>query len=155
MGEYVLSSRLTTLREMVRNGFENAPAQVQGFVMRVLQPENRHLSEAPLFRERTTDECLESVRFDGYPALARAGYNLAYPTETLIDPDVADRFLQCVERQSDRPAAKQAELAGDAVALLGIADGATRDRSGWGAGSRKTGNGKEVGSELVGGTRRI
>ena len=121
--EDVLGSRLAVLREIVRNGFEDAPAQVQGFIVRVLQPENRYLSDAPLYQQKSIGDCLEAVRFDGYPALARAGYSLAHANDQPIDADVADRFLECVHQQRDRPPAKQAELAGDALALLGISDG--------------------------------
>ena len=48
-----------------------------------------------------------------------------WPTGAIqaIAADAADRFLQCIEQQRARPAARQAELAGDALALLGIGDG--------------------------------
>ena len=121
--EDVLGNLLAVLREIVRNGFEDAPAQVQGFIVRVLERENRYSSDAPLYREWAVEDCLEAVRFDGYPALARAGYSLAHGGQAPIDADVADRFLQCIDQQRDRPAARQSELAGDALALLGISDG--------------------------------
>ena len=79
--------------------------------------------DVPLYHEKAVEDCLEAVRFDGYPALARAGYSLAHGGDQAIDTDAADRFLQCIEQQRDRPAARQAELAGDALALLGIGDG--------------------------------
>lgn len=121
--EDVLGSRLVVLQEIVRNGFEDAPAQVQGFIVRVLERENRCSSDTPLYHEKTVEDCLEAVRFDGYPALARTGYSLAHGGDPAIVADVADRFLHCIEQQRDRPAARQAELAGDALALLGISDG--------------------------------
>ena len=121
--EDALSGRLAILRSIVRNGFEDAPAQVQGLIVRMLKRENRYVSDVPLYRPLATADCLKAVRFDGYPALARAGYNLAGAAERPIDAKLAERFLQCVELQHSRPAAKQAELAGDSVALLGICDG--------------------------------
>ena len=119
----VLSSRVAVLREITRDGFEDAPAQVQGFVARVLQRDRRYLNDAPLYQQPPIGDCLDAVRFDGYPALARAGYSLGYTTDRPITGDVADRFIRCIDRQRDRPASKQAELARDAVAILGIADG--------------------------------
>ena len=123
MAEDLLGARFSVLREIVRKGFDDAPAQVQGIIARVLQRENRYVSGPPLYRPKTPEDCLEAVRFDGYPALARAGYTLACATERPINADLAARFLRCVARQRARPASKQAELAGDAVALLGICDG--------------------------------
>ena len=121
--EDVLRSRLAVLREIVRNGFEDAPAQIQGFIVRVLERENRYSSDAPLYQQQSVEDCLEAVRFDGYPGLARAGYILAHVSDRPVNADMADRFLQCIDQQRDRPAARQAELAGDALALLGIVDG--------------------------------
>ena len=121
--EDVLSSRLAILREIVRGGFEDAPAQVQGFVARVLQPGNQCPSDVPLFQPPPIEDCLEAVRFDGYPALARAGYGLGCETERPISGDLANKFIGCIDQQRDRPASKHAELARDAVALLGIGDG--------------------------------
>ena len=121
--EDVLSSRLAVLREIVRRGFEDAPAQVQGFVARVLQREDRYQSDVPLYQQAPIEDCLDAVRFDGYPALARAGYSLGCATERPITGELADRFIKCIEQQRGRPAVKQAELARDAVALLGICDG--------------------------------
>lgn len=123
MVEDVLSCRLAVLREIIRDGFDDAPAQVQGFVARVLQRESQYLIDTPLYQQPPIGECLDAVRFDGYPALARAGYGLGCIAERPITGDLADRFIQCIEQQCDRPASKQAELAGDAVALLGIGDG--------------------------------
>ena len=120
--EDVLSNRLAILRKIIRNGFDEAPAQVQGFVIRALERETRYVSTALLYQERTTEDCLEAVRFDGYPALARAGYSLAR-CNGAISADVINMFMQCIEQQRGRPASRQAELAGDALALLGIADG--------------------------------
>ena len=121
--EDVLRSRLATLREIVRGGIDDAPAQVQGFVVRVLQRESGYLNDTPLYQQPPIGDCLDAVRFDGYPALARAGYSLGCTAERPITGDLADRFIRCIEQQRDRPAAKQAELARDAVALLGIGDG--------------------------------
>ena len=121
--EDVLRSRLAVLREIVRNGFDDAPAQVQGFIVRVLGRENRYSSDVPLYQQRSVEDCLEAVRFHGYPALARAGYSLAHVSDRPINADVVDRFFQCIDQQRDRPVARQAELAGDALALLGISDG--------------------------------
>ena len=121
--EDILSGRLAILREIVRNGFEDAPAQVQGLIVRMLKRENRYVNDVPLYRPLAIDDCLAAVRFDGYPALARAGYNLACTDNRPIDAALADRFLQGVELQQSRPVTKQAELGGDSVALLGICDG--------------------------------
>ena len=123
MVENVLSGRLAVLREIVRNGFEDAPAQVQGFIVRVLERENRYASDGPLYQKRSAEDYLEAVRFDGYPALARAGYSLALERNQRIEAHVAERFLQCIAQQRDRPAARQAELAGDSLTLLGISEG--------------------------------
>ena len=121
--EDVLGSRLAALQEIIRNGFDDAPAQVQGFIVRILEREVRYSDEAPFYKEKTIEDCLEAVRFDGYPALARAGYSLARGSHTPINVEMVNRFFHCIEQQRGRPAAKQAELAGDALALLGIADG--------------------------------
>jgi hypothetical protein len=56
------------------------------------------------------------------PSLARLGYCLARRANTL-DTEVARTFLHAIERQRERSAHSHAELAGDAIALLGIADG--------------------------------
>ena len=111
------------LRRIVREGFDDAPAQVQGFVTRVLRRENRHLDDAPLYRERPLEENLNAVRFDGYPALARAGYGLAGSEGAMVDVNLVNGFVQCIEQQRGRPPPRQIEIAHDALALLGIADG--------------------------------
>ena len=121
--EDVLSSRLSVLQEIIRNGFDDAPAQVQGFIIRILEREVRYSNEASLYKEKPIEDCLDAVRFDGYPALARTGYSLARRGHPPINAEMVKRFLHCIEQQRSRPAAKQAELAGDALALLGIADG--------------------------------
>ena len=119
----VLSSRRRVLGEIIQDGFDDAPAQVQGFVVRVLEREYCDAGYGGLYRERTAEDCLTAARFGGYPALARAGYRLACGGVGLSDSTHAERFIQCVEQQRSRPARRQAELAGDALALLGIADG--------------------------------
>ena len=130
--EDVIGTRLAVLRKIVRDGFDEAPAQVQGFVMRVLDRGGRYAGDPPLYQERTVENCLEAVRFDGYPALARAGFSLACCDPSPINAELINRFIQCIEQQRGRPTTRQAELAGDALALLGIADGlraiATRGR---------------------------
>ena len=121
--EDVLANRLTLLRGIVLDSCDEAPAQVQGFVLRVLESESRFSYDTPLYKEKTVDECLETVRFDGYPALARAGYRMARVGHPPISGELVEKFLHCIEQQRGRPAERQAELAGDALALLGIADG--------------------------------
>ena len=121
--EDILSSRQAILQKIIQDGFDEAPAQVQGFVMRVLERENRYPRNVPLYQERTVKDCLEAVRFDGYPALARAGYSLARNDSATITTELGDRFMQCIEQQRGRPRLRLAELAGDSLALLGIADG--------------------------------
>ena len=121
--ENVLSDRLRLLRGIVRDGFEEAPAQVQGFVVRVRDSLSGHLDEPPLYTPMELGDCLAAVRFNGYPALALVGYSLGKSGSPLIDGSIADRFLQCVEQQSGRPPVRQSELAGDTLALLGITDG--------------------------------
>lgn len=121
-GEDVLASRLAFLREIIQKGFDEAPAQVQGFVARVLERESRYAGDAPPHGEQPAEDCLEAVRFDGYPALARAGYSLARDGSP-IHADLVDRFLHFIEQQRGRPAPRHAEFAGDALALLGVADG--------------------------------
>jgi hypothetical protein len=121
--EDVLAGRLTLLRRIVRSSFNDAPAQVQGFVCRVLKHELLLSGEAPLYEEQRIEDCLDAVRFEGYPALARAGYFLADRTKTTLDDSLVDRFLHGIEQQRARPQPRQTELAGDSLALLGIADG--------------------------------
>ena len=121
--EDVLGSRLAVLREIIRSGFDDAPAQVQGFIIRVLDRENRYWKDNPLYQEKTVEHYLEAARFEGYPALARAGYILAREYQASVGTALANKFLHCIEQQRSRPAERQAELAGDALALLGIADG--------------------------------
>ena len=121
--EDVLGSRLAVLRQIIRDGFDEAPAQVQGFIARVVERDVRYSDETPLYKQKTIEERLRAVRFDGYPELARAGYTLACVSGPQVNAATANKFLYCIEQQRSRPAAKQAELAGDSVALLGIADG--------------------------------
>ena len=105
------------------NAFEEGPAQVQGFVVRVLDRGGRYPGSEPLFQEKSAEDCLSAVRFEGYPALARAGYKLAGGGAAAIGDDISNRFMQCIEQQRGRPGLLQSELAGDALSLLGIADG--------------------------------
>lgn len=121
--EDVLGSRRRVLENVVRDGFDDAPAQVQGFVVRVLQAQNRDGRSDRLYQEGTLEDWLEAARFEGYPALARAGYGLASGSGEMADATQMTRFIQCTEQQRGRPRSRQAELAGDALALLGIADG--------------------------------
>ena len=121
--EDVLGNRLALLREIVRDGFDEAPAQVQGFVVRVLDRQNRYAGDAPLYQEGTVEAYLDAVRFDGYPALARVGYRLACSEGAPLDAGLIDRFMQCIDQQRGRPTQRQMELAHDALSLLGIADG--------------------------------
>jgi hypothetical protein len=108
---------------MIRRGFPDAPEQVQGFVIRVLGREDGTLDEGPLYPETSVDDCLATIRFGGYPSLAKAGYCLARKPNTPFSKDAAGTFLHGIERERDRPAFKQMELAGDAIALLGVSDG--------------------------------
>lgn len=119
----ILSNRLSLLRKIVRNSFTDAPAQVQGFVSRVLERDPLYSEEPPLYEEYTIEYCLDTVRFDGYPALALAGYVLGSNIEAPPDDDLVYRFLHCIEQQRSRPQTRHTELAGDSLALLGIADG--------------------------------
>lgn len=119
----ILSNRLTLLRRIVRNGFIDAPAQVQGFVSRVLERDLVYSEGPPLYEEYTIEHCLDIVRFEGYPALARAGYVLGANIAMPPTDDLVTRFLYCIEQQRGRPQPRQTELAGDSLALLGIADG--------------------------------
>ena len=122
--EDILGSRLAVLRKIIRDDFDDSPAQVQGFVVRVLDRKSRYVQNEALYQKRNMEDCLKAARFDGgYPALAQAGYNLACSSNTPIDTELSGRFIQCIEQQRGRPSQRQAELAGDTLALLGIADG--------------------------------
>ena len=121
--EDIVGSRLAALRKIIRDDFDESPAQVQGFVARVLDRKDRYDPNEALYQQRTVEDCLEAVRFEGYPALARAGYNLACSSHAMIHTELTVKFMQGIEQQCGRPRQRQAELAGDALALLGIADG--------------------------------
>ena len=120
-----LASRLAFLRGIIRRGFDAAPEQIQGFLIRTLASEASPLRDPPLFPEPSQEACFDAARFGGYPSLARAGFRLAHQIAHGIEAvAVSGRiFLQCIDRQRGRPEYSQAELAGDAIALLGIADG--------------------------------
>lgn len=118
----ILASRLESLRGIVRDGSGDAPEQVQGFLIRVLAA-GSPAGESPIIPEPSLDECLQAARFGGYPSLARSGYCLARIPPVPADADAARTFLHAVARQQGRSAQSQAELAGDAIALLGVADG--------------------------------
>lgn len=121
--EDVLSSRRRVLETIVRDGFDDAPAQVQGFVMRVLEGQNETSEGDRLYREGTLDDYLEAARFEGYPALARAGFSLGRGGGETANSTQMSRFIQCMEQQRGRPRGRQVELARDALVLLGIANG--------------------------------
>jgi len=121
--EDVLASRLAVLRGIIHKGFRDAPEQVQGFITRVLRREDGAVDGGPLYPETSVDDCLAAARFGGYPSLAKAGYCLAHKPNKPFSEDTAGTFLHGIERQRERPAATQAQLAGDAVALLGVSDG--------------------------------
>jgi hypothetical protein len=55
--------------------------------------------------------------------LAKAGYCLAHKPNTPFGEDAAGAFLHGIARQHERPKTTQAQLAGDAMALLGVSDG--------------------------------
>lgn len=123
MAEDILASRLDMLRRIVRDGFGDAPEQIRGFLERaLLGPDNLsdHILTLP---ELSVNECLQAVHFGGYPALARLGYCLAHHRSGPLGAETASTFLRAIARQKERSAQTQAELAGDAIALLGIADG--------------------------------
>ena len=119
----VLGSRLSALWDIVRDGLEDAPAHVQGFVTRSLDGLDHYPGSVPFYQGRSVEAYIDAVRFDGYPALAQAGYTLAGTDSTHIDANIIDAYLQCITHQRGRPAQRQAEIAADALALLGIADG--------------------------------
>ena len=122
--EDILGSRLAVLRKIIRGDFDESPAPVQGFVVRVLDRKSRYVQNEALYKKITLEDCLKDARFGGgYRALAQAGYNLACNSNTPIDTESSDRFMQCIEQQRDRPLQLQAEIAGDTLVLLGIADG--------------------------------
>ena len=128
----VLGSRVLGLREIIRDGFDESPAQVQGFVMRVLRRNTGYgASYVSLYRQRTVEDYLQAVQFVGYPALARAGYSLACRGGVPIEAHLTDRFMQCIDQQRSRPAERRAELASDTLALVGLADG-LRSIAKWG-----------------------
>lgn len=122
--EDILGSRLAVLWKIIRDDFDESPAPVQGFVVRVLGRKNRYVQNEALDKKITLEDCLKNARFGGgYRALAQAGYKLACNSNTLINTELSDRFMQCIEQQRDRPLQRQAEIAGDTLVLLGIADG--------------------------------
>ena len=118
-----LAYRLAFLRGIIRRGFDDAPEQIQGFLIRTLATESSRSADLPLFPEPSLEACFDTARFGGYPSLARAGYRLARQIARGIDAVTGRIFLQCIDRQRGQPAYSQTELAGDAIALLGIADG--------------------------------
>lgn len=115
----ILAGRLGVLRDIVQAGFASAPEQVQGFVARVLGV-SADLPQLPVL---SLDDCLNAARFGGYPSLARFGYCLGRGGGVPPDAEAARTYLNAVQRQRERSAHSQAELAGDAIALLGLADG--------------------------------
>lgn len=117
--EDILAGRLGVLRAIIQSGFPSAPEQVQGFVLRIIGAAD----EPPGLPTLSLDESLSAARFGGYPSLARAGYCLAETAGASQGTEAAGTFLHAVDRQRERSAHSQAELAGDAIALLGIADG--------------------------------
>jgi len=117
--EDILAGRRGVLRAMVEAGFANAPEQVQGFVFRVLGA----AGESSGLPALSLDDSLRGARFGGYPSLARAGYCLAGTAGAPLGEESAGTFLHAVDRQRERSVQSQAELAGDAIALLGLADG--------------------------------
>jgi hypothetical protein len=121
--EDVLASRLAVLRATIRKSYRHTPEQVQGFITRVLRREDGTIDGDPLYPETSVDDCLAATRFGGYPSLAKAGYCLAHKPNTPFSEYAASTFLHGIERQRERPAATQAQLAGDAMALLGVSDG--------------------------------
>ncbi|MXW13738.1 MAG: hypothetical protein F4120_10395 [Rhodothermaceae bacterium] len=69
------------------------------------------------------EDCLQNVRPDNYPALACAGYIFGCGDDTLIEAHMFEKFIRCIDQQHDRSPGRQTELAGNSIALLGIADG--------------------------------
>lgn len=117
----VLSGRRLQLEQIVLGGFDDAPAQVQGFVARAMHDMDVVLkSTKPLL---TIDACNSAARFDGYPALARFGYVLGVAGPTAVSSDTADNFLHFIEQQRSRPGSALSQLGGDTLVLLGLADG--------------------------------
>jgi hypothetical protein len=121
--EDVLANRLVLLRGIVRSGAGDAPEQVQGFLVRALARMPIPAGEPLIVQEPSVDDCLRTTRFGGYPSLARSGYCLGHRSSEAAIPNATEAFLRAVAQQRDRPAHSQVELAGDAIALLGIADG--------------------------------
>ena len=119
----VLASRYALLRQILHSHLDQAPAQVQGFVARLLPPESDHLNDNAARPLRDLNEQLDVLRFQGYPALARAGFALAHRQATPIGPQLATGFLRCIDQQRQRPPERQTEFAHDTLALLGVADG--------------------------------
>jgi len=118
----ILESRLEILRGIVQRGFKYAPEQVQGFLVRVLSSITSS-GESSIILQPSLDECLLAAHFGGYPSLARLGYCLAQQHLASLNAEAIQTFFNAIERQRARSAQSQAELAGDAIALLGIADG--------------------------------
>lgn len=123
MADDVLASRLDILRQIVVNGLGHAPEQIQGFAFRVLMAAEDPAEHVLSLPDLSLADCLQAARFGGYPALARLGYCLAGRRSDPFDEEQARVFMHAIEKQRDRPRQLQAELAGDAIALLGIADG--------------------------------
>lgn len=118
----VLAGRIAALEGVVGRAFDGAPEQVQGFILRVLS-EFGLSGKSPLYAEPSLEACLQSARFGGYPALAKAGYCLARKSCQPFTESVAEGFLHFVAQQRERPVSTHAQLAGDALAVLGLADG--------------------------------
>lgn len=119
----VLAARIAYLRRIVRQSFDSAPEHVQGFVSRCLDGLSIPSGEPPLSQSAALQQCFESARFGGYPSLARAGYCFAQTDRSQLTPDSAVDFFHWLNHQRQRPKNSQSELAGDSIALLGIADG--------------------------------
>lgn len=119
----VLADRRAILRQIVCDNIDHAPAQVQGFVRRILSHPTDPSDGAPACLAENLNDQLDAVRFHGYPALGRAGFSLARLGDSTIDPELASRFVHSVEQQRERPSERQADFAHDTLALLGVADG--------------------------------
>jgi hypothetical protein len=119
----VLANRCTILRSCIRRGVLQAPHQVRGFVIRAAEKISIPSDEPSLAVREPLREVLKALNFGGYPTLAYAGYCIGCALSGEVNEEVGTGFLRGIDRQCERSSASQAQLAGDAIALLGIADG--------------------------------
>jgi REase_DpnII-MboI len=119
--EDILASRITKLRNIVKESFVTASEQSRGFALRILGAESPFKSEGSLQFDLTTASLY--AQYGGAPTAAYLGYGISYLQSSNISVEIYDKCWEIIKRLHSRSGISLDEFIQDDISVLGVVDG--------------------------------